>query len=60
MPLFGSPNIEKLKSKRDVKGLIKALGYLKNANIRFKAAQYLGNIADPRAVEPLIAALNAR
>jgi len=31
MPLFGPPNVEKLKAKRDVKGLIKALGYQKGA-----------------------------
>jgi hypothetical protein len=27
MPLFGPPDIEKLKAKRDVQGLIKALSY---------------------------------
>ena len=29
MPLFGPPNVEKLKAKRDAPGLIKALVYQK-------------------------------
>src|SRR5450759_2332909 len=57
MPLFGPPNVEKLKAKRDVKGLIKALGYQKDPAVRRAAAEALGQIGDARAVEPLIAAL---
>ena len=70
MPLFGPPNIEKLKAKGNIKGLIKALGYKKDAAIRQAAAQALmemgfgwsavealRKIGDARAVEPLIAAL---
>ena len=57
MPLFGPPNVEKLKAKRDVKGLIKALGYQEDDEIRSRAAAALGEIGDTRAVEPLIAAL---
>ena len=57
MPLFGPPNVEKLKAKRDVKGLIKALGYQKDGHVRNAAAGVLGQIGDTRAVEPLIAAL---
>jgi HEAT repeat protein len=34
MPLFGPPNVEKLKAQGNVKGLVKALGYKKNANVR--------------------------
>ena len=30
MPLFGPPNVKKLKAKGNVKGLIKALGYDKD------------------------------
>jgi hypothetical protein len=61
--LFGPPNVEKLKAKGKVKGLIKALRYKKgneihqSATIREKAAEALGAIGGPRAVEPLIAAL---
>jgi HEAT repeat protein len=55
-PLFGPPNIEKLKARRDVKGLIKALSYPKDAEIRLQAVQALGEIGDARAVSPLFAA----
>jgi HEAT repeat protein len=57
MPLFGPPNVEKLKAKRDAPGLIKALGYQKDGHVREAAAEALGQIRDARAVEPLIAAL---
>jgi HEAT repeat protein len=77
MSLFGPPNIEKMKAKKDVKGLIKALGYKKDlyvrrdapllykmsdpvgqaAAIREAAAQALGQIGDPQAVDSLITAL---
>ena len=57
------PNIEKLKEKEDVEGLIKALEYRKESIkddhvlIRSCAAEALGKIGDERAVEPLIKAL---
>ena len=54
MPLFGPPNIAQLEAKRDVKGLIKALVY-KDAGVRIAAADALGPIRDPIAVEPLTA-----
>src|SRR5664280_1497750 len=57
MGLFGPPNVEKMKAKRDVKGLIKALGYQKNSCVRKSAVDALGQIGDARAVEPLSAAL---
>jgi HEAT repeat protein len=57
MFLFGPPNVEKMKARRDVKGLIKALGYKKDEYVRRYTARALGEIKDPRAVEPLIAAL---
>ncbi|MBI4673448.1 MAG: HEAT repeat domain-containing protein [Chloroflexi bacterium] len=57
MPLFGPPNIEKMKAKRDVNGLIKTLGYQKDNSVQTTAAYELGKLGDPRAVEPLIAAL---
>ena len=59
MPLFGGPpNIAKLLEKKDVAGLIKALGYPKDPGVRSAAAAALGQLRDPRAVEPLIAALD--
>ena len=53
---MGDPDIEKIKAKRDVKGLIKALRN-KKADIRSKAAQALGEIRDARAIEPLLTSL---
>jgi HEAT repeat protein len=57
MPLFGPPNVGRLKQRRDVTGLIKALAHRKEAGVRRAAAQALGENPGPMAVEPLIAAL---
>ena len=57
MGLFGPPNIEKLKAKRDVKGLVKALRYPKDTSVCKKAAEALGELGDIGAVKPLIIAL---
>jgi HEAT repeat protein len=56
MGIFGEPNIEKMKAKRDVKGLIKALKYKKQWGVRWNAAKALVAIGDARAVGPLIQA----
>jgi HEAT repeat protein len=53
MPLFGPPDIEKLKTKQDINGLIKALSYRKDYLIRINAARALGKIGDERAIESL-------
>jgi len=60
MPLFGPPDIEKMKAKRDFKGLAKALNYENNYEIRVKAAGALGELGDTQAVEPLISELRGR
>ena len=52
MGLFG-PNVEKLKAKRDINGLIKALDYHKDSSVRIKAAQALGQLGDTRAITSL-------
>ena len=59
MPLFGLSvaDIEKMKTKKDVKGLTKALTYKKNAAIRLCAARALVNVGDNTAVDGLIVAL---
>jgi len=57
MALFGPPNIEKLKSKGDVKGLIKVLTTVKESDLRSKAAEALGELQDAQSIEPLIAVL---
>ena len=54
--LFGRPNIEKLKRKSNVKGLISALGHARS-EVSEKAAGALGELGDRRAVEPLMAIL---
>ncbi len=56
MPLFGPPDIQQLEAKRDVSGLIKALAY-KDATIRARAADALGPLRDPLAVDPLVGLL---
>lgn len=57
MSLFGPPNIDKLTAKDATKGLVKALGYKKDKEVRAAAAAALGGIGDAQAVQPLIAAL---
>lgn len=60
MGFFGPPNVEKLKLKKDVAGLIRALQTQKDASMREAAAAALGQIGDARAVDPLIVALKDR
>lgn len=57
MALFGPPDVEQLKVKRDLPGLIRALGYTSDANVRRAAVAALGELGDVRAVEPLVLAL---
>ena len=57
MGLFGPPNIEKMKARHDVNGLIKALDYQKDIKIQTAAARALGEINDPLAMDALIMAL---
>lgn len=52
--LFGPPDVEKLKEKENIQGLIKALKYEDSSDIRRDAALALGDLGDPQAVEPLI------
>jgi HEAT repeat protein len=56
MALFGRPSIDKLKAEHDVVGLIDALKG-KDWKRRRDAATALGNLKEPTALEPLIAAL---
>ncbi|MDH5770696.1 MAG: HEAT repeat domain-containing protein, partial [Candidatus Bathyarchaeota archaeon] len=46
------PNIEEMKAKRDVDGLVKAIKH-RDVDIRLGAIFELGEIGDRRAVEPL-------
>jgi HEAT repeat protein len=58
MPLFGAPDVEKLKAVGDVRRLVRALRYRRSPEVRRQAAKALGNLAETDAVEPLIAALH--
>jgi HEAT repeat protein len=51
------PDIDKMRVKRDAGGLIKALSYKKDLNIRVRAAAALGELGDRRALEPLVEVL---
>lgn len=58
MPLFGKPNIRKLRDRRDTSGLLKALDYAKDRNIRNQAVEALGDLRESSAVEPLLERLD--
>ncbi len=55
--LFGQPNIENLKAKKDISGLLKALEYPKEVVIRQKAAEVLGELGNTEAIPSLVDAL---
>lgn len=59
MGLFGPPNVDKMKAKGDVGGLIKALNYENGHGVRKAAAVALVRIGAP-AVESLASALYDR
>ena len=52
--------ILKLEAKKNVKGMIKALSNRKDRFLSIQAAGALGRTGDPRAVKPLILALEER
>ncbi len=58
MALFGPPDIDALKAKHDVNGLIKALQHRRKESVRLEAIRALGELCDAYAVEPLIAILD--
>lgn len=53
-----TPDVESLKDKGNVKGLVKALNYKSDINISVGAAEALGEIGDKQAIGPLIEVLN--
>lgn len=55
--LFGPPDVKELVARKNVKGLIRALGYQQDGHVRYMAARALRHFPDGRAVRPLIAAL---
>lgn len=54
---LNKPDIEKLERNNDKEGLIKALSYQSDSEVRRKATFALGRIGDKRAVDQLIIAL---
>src|SRR5450756_1043634 len=58
MLLFGPPNVPRLAAKRDADGLIKALRYRNDVAIQVASSRALGELGDPRAVDPLLAILD--
>jgi HEAT repeat protein len=58
MGIFGEPNIEKMKAKRDVEGLIKVLKRQERYSpVAWDAIKALGEIGDTEVVECLIQTL---
>ena len=59
MPLFGPPNISALQSRKDIPGLIRALGYRSDqGEVRTAAVRALGIIGEP-ALPHLVQALRS-
>jgi HEAT repeat protein len=57
MPIFGSPNIENLEKRGDFKGLIEALNYQEDPDVRGAAVLALGRIGGQNTFEPICSAL---
>lgn len=57
MRLFGPPDTLKLKNKKNIKGLEKALFYTKDRFVRLHAADYLGELGDKSAADSLVHAI---
>jgi len=56
-PSIFKPNVEKLKAKRNIRGLIKAANYRKNRTIRKNAVMTLAELGNSLAVDPLTISL---
>ena len=54
---MSKPDIRQMKAARDVQGLVKALGYRRDCDIRSAAADALGRLGDATAIQPLVQAL---
>jgi len=54
------PNVEKLKAKKNINGLIKALNFKKDSHVRYEAANALGELGERRALDPLIVLLKEK
>jgi HEAT repeat protein len=54
--IITSVNVRRLREDRDVRGLVRALNH-RDPAIQYQAAEALGDLGDPAAVEPLAQAL---
>lgn len=50
-------NVEDMKAKKDTEGLIRCLKNKRNIFVRIDAARALGDLGDPKAIDPLVEAL---
>lgn len=57
MSLFSVPNVDRLKARHDVRGLVKLLSVQDDAATRQMAARALGELRDSQAVPPLVVCL---
>lgn len=53
-------NVQEMKTRKDTEGLIKALHNKRNVFARMEAARALGDLGDPKAIDPLVDALKDR
>lgn len=60
MGIFGlfKPNVQRLKRKQDINGLINALCYKNDTQVRKAAAIALGEMKRPEAIDPLMRAVD--
>lgn len=54
MPLFGPPNLKKMETQKNIKGLIKTLESNNDPDIRCRSAYILGNLGDISAIDTLM------
>ena len=57
MRWFGVPNVEKLRARKDIPGLIKALACAEDEKVVAAAAAALGEIHPASAIQPLLSSL---
>jgi HEAT repeat protein len=53
MPLFGHPDVAELKAKRDIKGLVRAVGD-RDETVRQDASEAIVELRDPAALIPVL------
>ncbi len=54
MGIFGPPNIERMKARKNLKGLVKVMRTSKDSSLLAEAAKALGEIGDASVIQPLL------